>query len=188
MKLTDWALESPWSGNFDAFARSGARNSRRFDAAERLGFEALGFEEMLSRKIDVVAAVIEREGRFLIGKRSSHKRSAPGYWCPISGHIEAGESHAEAVVREVREEAGLSVEAVEKLAECDTHDGSAVIHWWRVRPLNDAPARLANDEHSALVWVTPEEMRRLEPVFLEDVAILEKALSGRAPTAPVPLR
>jgi 8-oxo-dGTP diphosphatase len=132
-------------------------------------------------KIDVVAAIIERDGRFLIGKRSAHKRSAPGYWCPISGRIEAGESHAEAVVREVYEETGLRVEAIEKVAECDTHDQSSVIHWWRVRPLSDAAARLANDEHSELAWVTPDEMRRLEPVFLEDVAILEQAIvSARA--------
>jgi SAM-dependent methyltransferase/8-oxo-dGTP pyrophosphatase MutT (NUDIX family) len=128
---------------------------------------------MQSSKVDVVAVIIEREGRFLFGKRSDHRPKAPGYWCPISGRIEAGESQAEAVVREVREETGLAVEALERVAECDTHDGSAVMHWWRARPLNDAPARLANDEHSELVWVTLDEMRRLEPVFLEDVAIIE---------------
>jgi ubiquinone/menaquinone biosynthesis C-methylase UbiE/8-oxo-dGTP pyrophosphatase MutT (NUDIX family) len=130
---------------------------------------------MSGTKVDVVAAIIEREGRFLLGKRSAHRPKAPGYWCPISGRVEAGESHAEAVVREVREETALAVEALEKVAECDTHDGSARIHWWRVRLLNDTPARLANDEHSELAWVTLEAMRRLEPVFLEDVEILERA-------------
>lgn len=129
---------------------------------------------MSGTKVDVVAAVIEREGRFLLGKRSAHKANAPGYWCPISGRVEAGESQAEAAVREVCEETGLVVEAVEKVAECDTHDGSAVMHWWRVRPLSPAPARLANDEHSQLAWVTAEEMRRLEPVFLEDVAVFAR--------------
>lgn len=133
------------------------------------------------RKIDVVAAIIERSGRFLFGKRSPHKRSAPGYWCPISGRVEPGESQADAVVREVREETGLRVVAVEKVGECDTHDGSALIHWWRVRLEGEAPARLANDEHTELAWVTLEEMRRLEPVFLEDVAIIEAAGAARAP-------
>jgi 8-oxo-dGTP pyrophosphatase MutT (NUDIX family) len=136
---------------------------------------------MPGTKVEVVAAIIERDGRLLLGKRSAHRASAPGYWCPISGRVEAGESQLEAVVREVREETGLAVEPLEKVAECDTHDGSAVIHWWRVRLSSDAPARLANDEHSELAWVTPEEMRRLEPVFLEDVAILERA-AGRALT------
>lgn len=126
-------------------------------------------------KRHVVAAIIERDGRYLFGKRSLHKRSAPGYWCPICGSIEAGEGQAEAVVREVREETGLSVSALDKVGECDTHDGSAVIHWWRVLLLGTEPARMANDEHSELGWFTLDELKRLEPVFLEDVAIIEGA-------------
>jgi 8-oxo-dGTP pyrophosphatase MutT (NUDIX family) len=129
----------------------------------------------MSTKIDVVAAIIERQGRFLFGKRSQHKRSAPGYWCPISGRIEPGESQAAAVEREVAEETGLRVRALEKVAECDTHDGSALIHWWLASPLDEAEARLANDEHSELAWCSITELKQLSPVFLEDVAILERA-------------
>lgn len=129
-------------------------------------------------KLDVVAAILERDRRYLFGKRSLRKPTAPGYWCPISGRVEAGELQSEAIEREVREETGLAVRAVEKVGECCTHDGSALIHWWRVEARDDAPARLANDEHSELAWVTLEEMKRLEPVFLEDVAIIERAARG----------
>jgi 8-oxo-dGTP diphosphatase len=125
-------------------------------------------------KIDVIAAIIEREGRFLFGKRSAAKPSAAGYWCPVSGRVEPGESQAEALVREVLEETGLRVHAVSKVAECDTRDGHALIHWWRAVPLDDAPARLANDEHSELVWVSLAEMKQLDPVFHEDIAIIER--------------
>jgi 8-oxo-dGTP pyrophosphatase MutT (NUDIX family) len=134
----------------------------------------------MSAKRNVVAAIIERGGRFLLGKRSPHKRSAPGYWAPISGGIEAGESQADAVVREVREETGLMVSAGQKVAECDTHDGSALIHWWRVYPLDDSAAWLANAEHSELGWFTVEEMKRLEPVFRDDVAIFERVARGNS--------
>jgi 8-oxo-dGTP pyrophosphatase MutT (NUDIX family) len=133
---------------------------------------------MHSAKVDVVAVIIERGGRFLLGKRSLHKSSAPGYWCPICGGIEAGESQAEAVVREVREETGLSVRALTQVAECDTHDGSALIHWWLAEPLDAAPARLANTEHSELAWVSLSEMRELHPVFHEDVAIFEQVAAA----------
>jgi SAM-dependent methyltransferase/8-oxo-dGTP pyrophosphatase MutT (NUDIX family) len=143
--------------------------------------QARGF--LMSTKIDVVAAIIERQGRFLFGKRSPHKLAAPGYWCPISGRVEPGESQALAVEREVAEEAGLRVRAVEKVAECDTHDGTALIHWWRCEPLDDTPARLANDEHTELCWSSIPELRRLSPVFVEDVAIIERShgdsLAGR---------
>ncbi len=140
---------------------------------------------MQNAKGHVVAAIIERAGRFLLGRRSAHKRSAPGYWCTVCGGIEAGEPRSDAVVREVLEETGLRVRALEEVAECDTHDGAAVIHWWRVEPLDDAPARLTNDEHSELGWFSIEEMKRLEPIFLEDVAVLERA-AHRERGAPRP--
>jgi 8-oxo-dGTP diphosphatase len=126
---------------------------------------------------DIVAAVLERDGRFLLGKRSPHK-AAGGYWCPISGRVEAGETQAQAMVREVREETGLAVRAVAKVAECDTHDGLYVMHWWRVSSLDAEPARLENDEHTELGWFSIDEMKRLSPVFLEDVAILERVGVG----------
>jgi 8-oxo-dGTP pyrophosphatase MutT (NUDIX family) len=134
-----------------------------------------------ANKIDVVAVILEREGRFLLGKRSLHKQSAPGYWCPISGHMEPGESQAAAVAREVLEETALRVMALDCVARCDTHDGSAVMHWWRAQPLDDAPARLANDEHSELGWFSPQELRRLSPVFEEDIAILLQAARRASP-------
>ncbi|MBA3544951.1 MAG: NUDIX domain-containing protein [Nannocystis sp.] len=133
----------------------------------------------MGEKVHVVAAIIERDGRFLVGKRSPHKQSAPGYWCAVCGRIEAGESQADAVVREVHEEVGLSVQAVEKVAECDTHDGSALIHWWLAAPLDDSRAALLGDEHTELRWVTLEEMRALDPVFAEDVEIFAEMVERR---------
>ena len=131
----------------------------------------------------VVAAMIERDGKFLVGKRSGSKRTAPGYWCTICGGVEAGESQAEAVEREVAEETGLSVIAVQKFAECDTHDGSARIHFWltapRGAPNDAAEPRLLGDEHDALLWVSVDEMRQLTPVFLEDVEIFARLVASR---------
>lgn len=129
---------------------------------------------MSAEKVVAVAAVIEREGKFLLGKRSAHKGAA-GYWCPLSGRVEAGETQAEAVEREVLEEVGLEVRAVEPLEACETHDGTTVIHFWRVRIVGDGRARLANDEHSELGWFSPEEFAELEPSFAEDLAILKRA-------------
>jgi len=119
----------------------------------------------------VVAAVIERDGRFLLGKRSADKRSAPGVWHAVCGRVESGESEAEGVQREVFEETGLLVRASEMVWQADSRDGSARIHWWRVEVLDERPARLLQAEHSELRWVTVQEMRQLEPVFAEDLAL-----------------
>lgn len=48
-------------------------------------------------KVQVVAAVIRDRNKFLLGKRSLSKKSAPGYWCPVSGKIEIGETEQEAI-------------------------------------------------------------------------------------------
>jgi 8-oxo-dGTP pyrophosphatase MutT (NUDIX family) len=135
-----------------------------------------------TRKVDAIVAILEREGRYLVGKRSPWKPVAPGYWCPISGRVEPGEAQADAVVREVFEEVGLRVRALRKVAQCDTHDGGAVLHWWLAELLDDAPAQLMNDEHTELRWLTPEELATLTPVFAEDIAILlDAAAAARSP-------
>jgi 8-oxo-dGTP diphosphatase len=131
-------------------------------------------------KIDAVVAIVEREGRFLLGKRSLDRPSAPGYWCPISGRVEPGESQAAAVVREVWEETGLRVRALEKVTQCDTHDGSAILHWWRAELLDESTECRANAENSELRWLTPRELHGLAPTFAEDIAILLDAAAARA--------
>jgi 8-oxo-dGTP pyrophosphatase MutT (NUDIX family) len=130
-------------------------------------------------KLQAVAAAIERGGRFLLGKRSMHKVVAPGMWCPISGRIDPGESEEEAVAREVLEETGLHVRAVEKLCATDTRDGTTTIHWWRVKTLDDAPALLLAHEHTELRWVSAAEMADLEPTFPEDLEIVKGGAARR---------
>jgi 8-oxo-dGTP pyrophosphatase MutT (NUDIX family) len=122
----------------------------------------------------VVAAVIEREGRFLLGKRNLTKRSAPGFWHALCGRVEPGESEAEAVQREVLEESGLRVRATEQVWQADTRDGIARMHWWRVQTLDERPAQLLQDEHTELRWVSVQEMRELDPVFTEDVELFAR--------------
>ena len=111
----------------------------------------------------VVAAIIEHGGRFLLGKRSLTKQSAPGFWHALCGRVEPGESEAEAVQREVLEESGLRVCAIEQVWQADTRDGIARIYWWRVQALDERPAQLLQDEHTELRWVSVSEMRDLAP-------------------------
>ena len=119
-------------------------------------------------KIQAVTIIIEKEGRFLLGKRSSWKTTAPGYWCPVSGKIEKGETEPEAVCREAFEEVGLMVKPIKKLCEMDTRDGSGRLHWWSVEIL-EGEAFLKNDEHSEIGWFTMDEISRLDPTFHEDI-------------------
>ena len=58
--------------------------------------------------VDVVAAVIIQDGRILLTQRSP-KGSYPWRWESPGGKVEAGETLALALVRELREELGVKI-------------------------------------------------------------------------------
>jgi len=54
--------------------------------------------------------LLDKEGRLYLQKRSMKKDIAPGRWdTSVGGHVDYGESLAQAVVREAREELGLQI-------------------------------------------------------------------------------
>ena len=63
---------------------------------------------MSPRAIDVVAALLIRDGRMLITRRpaSSH---LGGLWEFPGGKLEPGETHSQALAREMREETGCEI-------------------------------------------------------------------------------
>ena len=65
---------------------------------------------------EVVAALIWRDGRFLICQRPAHK--ARGLlWEFVGGKVEPGETQAQALVRECREELAVPLTVGEVFAE-----------------------------------------------------------------------
>lgn len=70
--------------------------------------------------IRVVAAVIEREGRYLITQRRPTAVLA-GLWEFPGGKVEAGESDETALMREVGERVGVAIEVKGKMAERTHH-------------------------------------------------------------------
>lgn len=122
-------------------------------------------------KKHAIMIVLEKDGKYLLGKRAMWKAKAPGYWCPISGHIEENESEQEAVVREAMEELGVEVRPQKKITSSPTHDGTVMLHWWKAEIVSGT-AILNNDENSELGWFTKDELKKLQPVFEEDIQII----------------
>jgi 8-oxo-dGTP diphosphatase len=118
-------------------------------------------------QVQVVAAIIQSESRFLLGKRALHKKSAPGCWSPIAGRAEPGESEADAIARECFEEVGLTVQARQKVTEIEIDGGRTRMHWWLVDVL-EGQAHLKNDEHTELGWFTLNEIMSLKDMHHED--------------------
>lgn len=69
--------------------------------------------------MDVVVALVVREGRILVERRSPTDPHSPGAVRFPAGHVEAGESLEEALRREVKEELGRGVSSCRKVREAD---------------------------------------------------------------------
>ncbi|MDT0341647.1 NUDIX domain-containing protein [Streptomyces litchfieldiae] len=123
---------------------------------------------------EAIVAVIRRGPRVLVIERGPLARM-PGYWAPLSGTIEPGETQEEALVREVREEVGLRVAPGRKVWESHTADGRYRLHWWTAEAGN-GDVVVHPGEVSAVRWVTAREFAELRPVFEEDRAFFNRVL------------
>lgn len=82
--------------------------------------------------LTVVAAVIERDGAFLVAERQSGAH-LEGYWEFPGGKRQPGESEVETLHREIREELDVEVEAGDQLlATSHEYDDRIVeLHFYR---------------------------------------------------------
>lgn len=117
--------------------------------------------------VRVVAAVIERDGRYLLGRRPAEKHHG-GLWEFPGGKIDDGESVADAVRRELDEELGLAVRHVgERLHHVDDPGGIFAILFHRVQ----ASGKPSAVEHDEVGWFTVNELDRM-PLAPADAAFV----------------
>lgn len=110
--------------------------------------------------IDVVAAVVERDGAFLACRRAPGKAAA-GRWEFPGGKVEASESPADALVREIREELGVSISVMGELVTVDPGEGGG-IRLICLRARLDGPAPVESTDHDELRWVARAELAELD--------------------------
>lgn len=125
-----------------------------------------------SKAIEVVAALIWEGDRFLICQRPAHK--ARGLlWEFVGGKVEAGESLSDALVRECREELGVTLSVGDPFAEVTHSYPDLTVHLTLLHAaITEGTPKLL--EHNALAWITPSELDRYEfcpadRVFIEKI-------------------
>jgi 8-oxo-dGTP diphosphatase len=104
--------------------------------------------------VRVLAAVIERNERYLICKRPDHKRHG-GLWEFPGGKIEMGESDHDAASRELREELGVTVTAVSEAVFKRQDEGSVFLIEFIPVEIVGEPQEI---EHTAHCWVRAEDL------------------------------
>lgn len=118
---------------------------------------------------EVVAALIVRSERILLGQRSADRLFYPGVWDVFGGHVETGEQQPETLVRELQEELGITptrwtyVETI--MIQSPGSDGKPseelIVHLYLVTAWSGTPENLQLDEHSTIGWFSLAEAVQL---------------------------
>lgn len=124
---------------------------------------------------EVVAALIWDGDRFLICQRPAHK--ARGLlWEFAGGKVEPGETKAEALIRECREELDITLSVGDVFMEVTHTYPDLTVHLtlFHSRIAAGVPQKL---EHADLRWITPAEIDQFA-FCPADVEILERIKQG----------
>jgi 8-oxo-dGTP diphosphatase len=132
----------------------------------------------------VGALFVRPDGKVLLGLRAPSKSVWPGHWDTIGGHVEAGESLEEALIRETREETGVTLTRFRLIATVRERQpelyGDALHHVYAVTAWQGGEPSNTCDEHSELKWFSVSEMRELENIVDPDyVSFAELAMTEK---------
>lgn len=117
------------------------------------------------------------EGAVLLARRRPEKRQG-GLWELPGGKIEAGESAAQCLMRELDEELGLRVEVRDYVAT-SVHDygtGPIALEAWVCWLRGGVPEAV---DHDALAWVLPADLETFA-LAAADVPLARALARGRA--------
>ena len=112
------------------------------------------------KRIEVVAAVIVKEGKVLSTQRAIGK-SLAGKWEFPGGKAEEGENLKDALIREINEELGCEIEVGTPICRTfsDYPHVKIALSTYYAKLVDEVPELL---EHQALSWVNPQALGELD--------------------------
>ncbi len=108
-------------------------------------------------RVAVIAAVIQRGDKYLLGQRPESKRHG-GLWEFPGGKVHDGESRLEAIRRELAEELALKAVRIERLLFSVVDKGSPYVIEFVETIIEGTPIPY---EHSEIAWLTIGELDEL---------------------------
>ncbi len=126
--------------------------------------------------IDVSCAIIVRDGKILVARRSNKMEQA-GLWEFPGGKVDAHESAADGLIREIKEELSVNIQITGSL--------TPIIHHYKNKTIRLIPfiATIADEtpiaiEHERVEWFLPADLENLNwsPA---DIPILKEFLNER---------
>lgn len=118
----------------------------------------------------IVAALIVRSDRILLGHRSPGRAFYPNVWDVFGGHMEPGEQPEETLLREIQEELGIALTEwvyLETITESvperdDLPSSQLIVHLYCATAWSGTPVNRQPHEHSTIQWFTYAEAIKLD--------------------------
>jgi 8-oxo-dGTP diphosphatase len=136
----------------------------------------------VKKTVRVVGAVIYNEQNEILCALRSPEMSLPNLWEFPGGKIEDGENPEEALVREIREELGCTIEVYEKIEEVHHEYPNVIVNLltYKAKIVEGEPKA---KEHAELKWMPLQELHSLEWAPA-DIPTVDALLKGDCSSSP----
>ena len=126
--------------------------------------------------LEVTAAIIYKDGKFLICQRPKGK-NCELLWEFPGGKIESGETAEACIVREIQEELGVTLRVLRKFTDViyEYPDKTVHLHFYLAEI---ASGELTCKEHNALAWITADEIGNYQFCPADDMMICKNDLKS----------
>lgn len=108
---------------------------------------------------DIVALILEQDGKVLVEKRKQSKSTTPGDVIFPAGHVKSGETNEQALEREIKEELGIRIyePRLVYLTDFDCEEKQRIF-WYSCKRWE---GEIQNNEAEELLWLSPSEFNIL---------------------------
>ena len=139
-------------------ARSGCRRSRQIRTGQNV---PMTISADGSGPVRIVTAVLRDGDRVLLCHRSAGRRWYPDVWGLPGGHVEEGEDPKESLVRELREELGITASEPSSPPMHEIRTATFDMQIWLIDRWTGTPVNAAPDEHDAVAWFETSDLDSL---------------------------
>ena len=126
--------------------------------------------------LNVAGCYIEFDGKFLMLKRRDDK-SQGGLWGMPAGKIDAGESPVQGVIREIKEEAGITIDetnlSLVKVIHYDFGEKTVDMHLFSYKPEVKPEVTIEPNEHTEFDWFSIEDARNHQQLMHGVIELLD---------------
>ena len=111
---------------------------------------------------EVACWIMNKEGKFLVQKRTKSRKRFPNMWSLTAGAVDTGETSVEGAIREAKEEIGINIEKEEFELILSIKRKHNFLDIWLVRKDIDLKDIVMQEEEVQEVkWVTKEELEEM---------------------------